>query len=106
MTASERRQEIISLLVSRRHVTSEDLACMFGVSERTIRADITELTRMYPIEPVYGRHGGGFRLANWYHPDRRVLAQEQIQAIRKAAQFLEGKDQQALLSVLSQFSAP
>ena len=106
MTASERRDEIMNVLVTRRHVTAAELADMFGVTERTIRSDMLALTCTYPIEPVFGRYGGGYKLADWFHPDRRVLAQEQIDAIRKAAQFLEGREQQALLSILSQFTAP
>ena len=106
MTATERRSEIMNVLVNRRHETSANLAALFGVTERTIRSDMLALTCTYPIEPVFGRYGGGYKLADWFHPDRRVLAQEQIDAIRKAAQFLEGREQQALLSVLSQFTAP
>ena len=106
MTAAERRQEIMNVLVRRRNVTAGDLAVMFGVDERTIRADILELTRSYPIESVRGRYGGGYRLAGWFRPDRRLLTREQIDAIRKAAPFLSGRDQQALLSILTQFTAP
>ena len=106
MTAAERRDEIMNVLVSRRHVTAAELADMFGVTGRTIRSDMLALTATYPIEPVFGRYGGGYRLADWFRPSRKVLAPEQIDAIRKAAPFLEGKDQQALLSILTQFTAP
>ena len=105
MTAAERRQNIMNILVSRRHETAENLAEMFGVSERTIRSDVTALTLQYPLETVCGRHGGGIRLAGWYRPGRKTLAPEQASAIRKAAEFLEGGEKQALLSVLAQFSS-
>ncbi|MBR4474982.1 MAG: DeoR family transcriptional regulator [Oscillospiraceae bacterium] len=104
MTATERRQEIINVLISRRHATAGELAAEYGVSERTIRSDLSVLTCEYPIEPVFGKYGGGFRLAEWFRPGRKVLAREQADAIRKAAQFLDGKDRQALLSILAQFS--
>lgn len=106
MTAAERRDEIMNVLVTRRQVTASELADMFAVTERTIRNDMLALTCTYPIEPAFGRYGGGYRLADWFRPDRHVLAREQIDAIRKAAQFLEGRDRQALLSVLTQFTAP
>lgn len=106
MTAAERRDEIMNVLVSRRHVTAAELADMFGVTERTIRSDMLVLTPTYPIEPVFGRYGGGYRLADWFRPSRKVLAPEQIDAVRKAAQFLEGAERQALLSILTQFTAP
>ena len=106
MTASERRDEIMNVLVTRRHVTAAELADMFGVTERTIRSDMLALTGTYPIETVFGRYGGGYKLADWFRPSRRVLAPEQIDAVRKAAQFLEGPERQALLSILTQFTAP
>ena len=106
MTASERRDEIMNVLVTRRHVTAAELADMFGVTERTIRSDMLVLTGTYPIEPAFGRYGGGYRLADWFRPSRKVLAPEQIDAVRKAAQFLEGAERQALLSILTQFTAP
>ncbi len=105
VTATERRQEIMNVLILRRHDTITNLASEFGVCERTIRTDITELSLQYPLETVTGPHGG-IRLADWFRPSRKVLTQEQIAAIRKAAPFLEGKDQQALLSILTQFTAP
>ena len=105
MTASERQQEILCVLVKRRQAKTEDLAAILGVTERTIRSDVTTLSLKYPIETVKGRYGGGIRLAGWFRPDRKVLAQEQIDAIRKAAPFLQGEDRQALLSILAQFTS-
>lgn len=105
MTATERRQEIMNVLVLRRHETVANLVAEFGACDRTIRSDITALSLQYPLETVTGPHGG-VKLADWFRPSRKVLAQEQIEAIRKAAPFLEGKDQQALLSILTQFTAP
>jgi predicted DNA-binding transcriptional regulator YafY len=103
--ATERRQAILDALVLRREDTVENLAHEFGVSERTIQRDVAELSLSYPIESVAGRYGGGIKVAAWYRPYRRTLAPEQSKAIRKAAQFLEGEEKQALLSVLAQFSA-
>ncbi len=105
MTATERRQEIMNALVLRRHESVACLAAEFGASERTIRRDITKLSLRYPIETETGPHGG-VRLAGWFRPGRRVLAPEQIEAIREAARYLEGTQKQALLSILAQFTAP
>lgn len=104
MKANERRRAILDVLVIRREDTAENLAHEFDVSERTIQRDIAELSLSYPIESVPGRYGGGIKVASWYRPSRRNLSPEQSDAIRKAAQFLEGKEKQALLSVLTQFS--
>ena len=99
MKATERRQAILDVLVLRREDTVENLAHEFDVSERTIQRDVAELSLTYP------KYGGGIKVAAWYRPYRRTLAPEQSKAIRKAAQFLEGEEKQALLSVLAQFSA-
>ena len=106
MTVTERRQEIMTILVARRQETAANLSAEFGVSERTIRSDILSLSLDYPIETVQGRYGGGIRLAAWYRPSKKVLTGEQIAAVKKAAAYLEGADRQALLSILSQFTVP
>ena len=105
MSSTERRQAIAETLVKRREDTMSNLAHEFGVSRRTIVSDIAELSYSLPIETTKGRYGGGVRVADWYRPSRRTLAKEQIAAIQKAAQFLDGKDRQALMSVLTQFTA-
>ena len=48
----------------------------------------------------------GISLKDWFWPSRRVLAPQQRAAIKKAADFLEGEDLQALLSILKQFGTP
>lgn len=44
MTPSERREAILSALCQRRHDKIANLAQEFGVTERTIKSDIEELT--------------------------------------------------------------
>ena len=104
MSATDRRSQLLNTLMRRRQDTAENLAQEFGVSERTIRNDVLELSFTLPIETVRGRYGGGIKLADWWVPSRTSLAPEQANAIRKAAQFLEGEDRQALQSILAQFS--
>lgn len=105
MKATERRAEILNALVMRRESTAENLAAEFGVTERTIRSDIQELSLTYPIETVQGRHGGGIKMADWYRPSRKTLAPEQADALRRAAASAPEADRQVLMSILSQFSA-
>jgi len=75
VTANERRDEIIRILLGRRHETMGQLACELGVTTRTIRNDITILTTKYPLETVRG-NGGGVKLMDWYHPHKNTLSQE------------------------------
>ena len=81
MSASERRAEIMRILVGRRKCYLSDLAQELGVSKRTIQRDVQTLVLQYPLESIHG-NGGGIRLADWYHPHRNILSQEQIRTLR------------------------
>ena len=76
MTASERRDEIMRIMIARRQETIPNLADELGVSRRTIERDILSLTATNPLETVQG-NGGGVRLPEWYHPYRNTLSREQ-----------------------------
>lgn len=54
MTPSERREAILRVLCQRRQDKIDNLAEEFGVSVRTIKNDIEELTLAHPIETVRG----------------------------------------------------
>lgn len=60
MRPNERRAAIFDALCIRRHDTVENLASEFGVSEKTIRRDIEELSCSYPIETVRGMDTGAY----------------------------------------------
>ena len=49
MTPSERREAILKVLCQRRQDKIDNLAFEFGVSVRTIKNDIEELSLAYPI---------------------------------------------------------
>ena len=83
MSASERREEIIRILVGRRFATMPRLANEFRVSRMTIIRDILALTAKYPIETVQG-NGGGVKLADWYRPCRNQFSQEQQRVLTSA----------------------
>ena len=85
MTAIERRNEIMRILGKRRRETMKQLANELNVTDRTIRTDITILTVDYPLETVRG-NGGCVKLADWYHPHKRILSQEQITVLTELAQ--------------------
>ena len=103
MTASERRQAILARLGGGELLKREQLAEEYHVSERTIRHDVEALMCDYPVVTVKGRNGG-IKLAGWFHPSRKTLSKQQIEAVRKAADFLDGEDRQALISIITQFS--
>lgn len=61
MSRVERRKAILDEPCVRRHDTIANLAAEFAVSTRTIKLDIQDLMRSYPIETIRGRYGGGLR---------------------------------------------
>lgn len=71
MSPTERRQELLEVLCRRRHDTCENLAHEFDVSEQTIRRDIAVLTCSYPVETVFGGHGGGVRIKDGFYINHR-----------------------------------
>ena len=54
MTATDRRLEIISILVVSGHATSKELAQEFGVTRRTILHDVSVLSYGYPVYTKQG----------------------------------------------------
>ena len=105
MNASERRQQLLEVLCQRRKDTVENLASEFGVSERTIRRDIGELTLLYPIETKCGRHGGGARVADWYRMDSNRLTAKQADLLRRLSVSLSGDDLETMNCILAQFAS-
>lgn len=104
MSTAERRNDIYALLKKRRMTTISALVSEFGVSERTIRRDVEELSLTYPIETVRGRYGGGVKLADWYQPHRTRLSPEQMELLRKLAPSLAGHDLAVMNSIIDQFA--
>ena len=82
MSALERREELIRIMIAERKSTISRLAVVLNVSTSTIRRDITILTSVYPLDMVRGNHGGVF-LAKDYHPYKNVLTEEQTTVLEE-----------------------
>ena len=80
MTATERREEIMRIMIARREESMQVLARELGVTDRTIRNDVLVLTASYPLETVRG-NGGGVRLDKQYHPYRNTMTRQQTETI-------------------------
>ena len=55
MNTADRRVEIISILLAKRHITAKELAVEFNVTVRTIHNDIQALSFGFPIYTKQGR---------------------------------------------------
>lgn len=105
ITANERRIEIIRILVARRYQTMAELALELGVTDRTIRNDITILTVNYPLETIRG-NGGGVKIADWYHPHKNFLSREHQTVLIQMMDKADQHEFQILLEILAEFGAP
>ena len=106
MRPNERRAAIFDALCIRRQDTVENLASEFGVSEKTIRRDIEELSCSYPIETVRGRYGGGVKVADWYHPHRNILSNEQQHVLSELLGTCNAHQANVLHQMLDEYGSP
>ncbi len=104
MTPSERREAILNVLCKRRQETVQNLAHEFGVSVRTIKYDIEELTLAHPIETVRGRYGGGVKVADGYYVGRKYLKPSQQELLKRLAEQLSGEDKAVMDSIFHDFA--
>lgn len=104
MKALERRQELIETLCRRRHDKICNLAFEFGVSERTIRRDIQELSLSYPIYTDSRRNTAGVHIEDGYYLGREYLKSEQKEFLETIAARLSGIEQEKMLKIIRQFS--
>ena len=104
MGANERRAEIMRILIGKRHETMRALADELHVTTRTIRTDITALTVDYPLETARG-NGGCVRLADWYHPYKRLLSREQQQVLTELVAVSDARQSRVLRELLSAYGS-
>ena len=82
MNITERREEIIRIMISRRKTTVPQLAIDLNVSTNTIRRDIIFLTFEYPLSTISG-NGGGVIIDKNDHPYKNVLTHEQVRVLEE-----------------------
>ena len=105
MTALERRIEILFVLLRRRHVKISELQAEFGVCRTSIKQDIQELTRYFPIRSVDGRYGG-IILDKDYRVGMKYLTEPQAVLLEKISATLTGEDLILMREVLKTFKKP
>jgi len=105
VTAIERRQEIMRILTARRSETAPHLARELGVCLNTIRTDIKTLTREFPLETSRG-NGGCVRVAEWYHPHRNMLSQQQQTVLSQLMESANEQQREVLRQMLVEYGSP
>lgn len=98
MGSAERRNEIMKQLCHRRYDTISNLAFEFGVSERTIRRDIEELSLTEPIYTQSGRYGGGVYIVDGYNLSRMYMSAQETALLNKLCSIAQNQEQCVLTS--------
>lgn len=105
MRTTERRAEIMRILICKRKVTIAELSHTLCVSKITIKRDIAVLVLEYPVMQISGK-GGGVAVPDWYHPHRNVLSREQFQTLDEIKGHLSDKRKCAVIDgILSEYAS-
>lgn len=102
MNAAERRNEMISILVVRRHITTKELADEFDVAVRTIKRDIQALSFAYPIYTKLGVAGGIF-IGGHYNPHINSLTQKELKTLKEIYKDAEDRHKEVLAQILHKY---
>ena len=102
MNTTDRRMEIINILIVRRRTTANELAEEFGVTTRTIRNDIQALSPGYPIYTQQGGAGGIF-MGDDYKPYINTLSTDELKTLRDVYEHAEGEQKKILLQIIHKY---
>lgn len=104
--ATERRQKLLETLCRQRHDKIDNLAFEFGVSERTIRRDIQELSLSYPIYTDCRRDSAGVHIEEGYRLNSHYLKSEQKAFLEEIAKRLTGEEREKMQEIIDRFGRP
>ena len=102
MNTTDRRMEIINILVVRRRTTARELAEEFGVTTRTIRNDIQALSPGFPVYTQQGGDGGIF-IEEDYKPYINTLSYDELKTLRDIYGQAEGAQKKILLQIIHKY---
>ena len=86
-STADRRDEIMRILYRSGYSTAIRLAEELGVSERTIRRDISILSLTKPIYTTSGRKTGGIYIVDGYRIDKNYLSEQEEELLKKVIQI-------------------
>ena len=104
MNAIERREEIMRILIVRRHETMQVLASEFGVTDRTIHNDITILTAKYPLKTSRGI-GSEVSIPDSFNPHKNILSVDQMNVLEELIPKANEHQQTVIKQILAAFGS-
>ena len=102
MNTTDRRMEIVNILIVRRRTTAKELAEEFGVTTRTIRNDIQALSPNFPIYTQQGGAGGIF-MGDDYKPYINTLSSDELNTLCEIYRQTEGIHKKILLQIIYKY---
>ena len=106
MTALERREQILLLLVERKFEKVENLAFEFSVNERTIRRDIVELSLSYPIYTKAGRYESGVYIDPDFYLHKQYLKSKEQECLEQMLEYATLEQQKLLNEIIKKYARP
>lgn len=103
MTKRERQEIILETLSLRRHDKICNLAFELNVNERTIRRDLQELSKVYPIIAERGVTYGGVYVANEFLYKAKHLTNAQINLLQSLLSNIAKEDKEIVEKLLSKY---
>jgi len=102
MKATERREEILQILIKRKQESISNLAFELNTCIRTIKYDILSLSFSYPIYTVQGKGGGVFIDPNFYL-HKQYLKSEEQEYLEKMLLSADKEGQRILTNILNKY---
>ena len=102
MNVADRRNEIISILIVRHHITTKELAGEFAVSVGTIKNDIQALSFAYPIYTKPGVAGGVF-MGGHYNPHINSLTLKELETLKEVYKEAKDRHKEVLAQILHKY---
>ena len=106
MRVDERRIRLWLIVFRRREVTVAELAEELHVSIRTIKYDLADMIRFYPINTVRGRYGGCVKLQDCFYSTKGPLTDQQIDFLIDRWSEMRGKDSTIMEGIISTLTLP
>ena len=106
MTALERREAILEVLIERKNEKMINLAYEFSVSKRTIEQDILVLSLSYPIYTKAGRYESGVYIDPDFYLHKQYLKSNEQECLEEVLKIVNPEQQKILNTILKKYSRP
>lgn len=106
MTALERREAILEVLIERKNEKMINLANEFSVSKRTIEQDILVLSLSYPIYTKAGRYESGVYIDPDFYLHKQYLKSKEQECLEEVLKIATPEQQKLLNEIIKKYARP